>query len=286
MDFKIYQLFEQINYQEREHLLLEHLRNLDFFDGGHNLKYVINSDVQLDRGVLVGSISEEFIPNAYGMNEDKSLRNLEEFEPYERTIFAFDFSSRAFLVQNRKYSPRNLDPGKTLTRLQAIFNTAFQEVFETNFNIIPTTLPEDNEMFLRLFNVHRVTEILVNKLNDRNTFEHRLSDNQHLNDSLLEFWNQNDDSNMDTVHIKSTSEGELNNNPIVIAAIHSPNAIIDKIRYFDPEEDKIVSVSRNQLDKFVVNDVDKDTESITAFEQVIAQVSENRRILRRLRQID
>ncbi|MFJ8069623.1 hypothetical protein ACIQZD_11835 [Peribacillus sp. NPDC096447] len=91
---------------------------------------------------------------------------------------------------------------------------------------------------------------------------------------------------MDMVHIKTTSEGELNNNPIVLAAIHSPNAIIDKIRYFDPEEDKIIGVSRSQLDKFVVNDVDKETESVTAFEQIITQVNENRRILRRLRQID
>ncbi len=285
MDFKIYQLFEQVNYQEREHQLVDYFRALDFFDAGQNLKYVINNDVELDRGVLVGSISEEFIPNAYGINEDKSLRNLEEFEPYERTIFAFDFSTRAFLVQNRKYSPRNLEPGKTLTRLQAIFNDAFQEVFENNFNIIPTTLPEDNEMFLRLFNAHRVTEIVVNKLDNRNILREQVSADSQINQAVLSIWN-NDDSHMDTVHIKSTSEGELNNNPFVLAAIHSPEAIIDKIRYFDPEEDKNVTVSRNQLDKFVVNNVDRDTESVTAFEQVIAQVSENRRVLRRLRQIE
>lgn len=285
MDFKVYQLFEQINYDGREYQLVEYLRRLDFFDGGHGLKYVINSDIELDRGVIVGSISEEFIPNAYGMNEDKSLRNLEEFEPYERTIFAFDFSTRAFLVQNRKYSPRNLDPGKTLTRLQAVLSAAFQEVFQSNFNIIPTTLPEDNEMFLRLFNVHRVTEILVNNLNNRNNLDRQLSTDVQTNEALLNVWN-NDDSNMDSMHIKSTSDGELNDNPIALAAIYSPNAIIDKIRYFDPEEDKNVTVIRSKLDKFVVKDVDRDTESVTAFEQVITQVNENRRILRRLRQID
>lgn len=285
MDFKVYQLYEHVNYEEREHELITHLRNLDFHDGGHGLRYVINNDVQVDRGVMVGSISEEFIPNSYGINDDKSLKSLEEFEPFERTIFAFDFSSRAFLIQNRKSSPRNLEPGKTLTRLQAILNEAFQEIFESNFNIIPTTLPEDNEMFLRLFNVHRVTEIQVSKLNERNVLNTQLSQEQAVNNALLSVWN-NDNSHMDVVHIKSTSEGELNYNPIVLAAIHSPNATIDKIKYFDPEEDKLVTVSRNQLDKFVVNDVDKDTESITAFEQVIRQVSENRRILRRLRQID
>jgi len=285
MDFKVYQLYEQVNYEGREHLLVDYLRNLDFFDGGHGLRYVINSDVELERGVLVGSISEEFIPNAFGVNNDKSLRTLEEFEPYERTIFAFDFPTRAFLVQNRKYSPKNLEPGKTLARLQAVFNDAFQQLFQSNFTIIPTVLPEDNELFLRLFNVHRVTEILVNNLNERNYLNYQISNDEQLNEQILRFWN-NDDSNMDTVHIKSTSEGELNNNPIVLAAIHSPNAIIDKIKYFDPEEDKIVTVSRNQLDKFAVNDVDKDTESVTAFEQVIAQVSQNRRLLRRMRQID
>ncbi|MFE4428782.1 hypothetical protein ACFRH9_17030 [Peribacillus butanolivorans] len=285
MDFKVFQLFEQINYENREHLLANYLRELDFFDAGQNLRYLINNDVEVDRGVLVGSLSEEFIPNAYGINEDKSIRNLDEFEPYERTLFAFDFSTRAFLVQNRKYSPKNLDPGKTLTRIQAILNNAFQEVFESNFNIIPTVLPEDNELFLRLFNVHRVTEILVNKLNERNQLESQVAEDIAFNQQFVNYWN-NDDSHMDMVHIKTTSEGELNNNPIVLAAIHSPNAIIDKIRYFDPEEDKIIGVSRSQLDKFVVNDVDKETESVTAFEQIITQVNENRRILRRLRQID
>lgn len=285
MDFKVFQLFEQINYENREHLLANYLRELDFFDAGQNLRYLINNDVEVDRGVLVGSLSEEFIPNAYGINEDKSIRNLDEFEPYERTLFAFDFSTRAFLVQNRKYSPKNLDPGKTLTRIQAILNNAFQEVLESNFNIIPTVLPEDNELFLRLFNVHRVTEILVNKLNERNQLEAQVAEDIAFNQQFVNYWN-NDDSHMDMVHIKTTSEGELNNNPIVLAAIHSPNAIIDKIRYFDPEEDKIIGVSRSQLDKFVVNDVDKETESVTAFEQIITQVNENRRILRRLRQID
>lgn len=285
MDFKVFQLFEQINYENREHLLANYLRELDFFDAGQNLRYLVNNDVEVDRGVLVGSLSEEFIPNAYGINEDKSIRNLDEFEPYERTLFAFDFSSRAFLVQNRKYSPKNLDPGKTLTRIQAILNNAFQEVFKSNFNIIPTVLPEDNELFLRLFNVHRVTEILVNKLNERNQLEAQVTEDNVFNQQFVNYWN-NDDSHMDMVHIKTTSEGELNNNPIVLAAIHSPNAIIDKIRYFDPEEDKIIGVSRSQLDKFVVNDVDKETESVTAFEQIITQVNENRRILRRLRQID
>ncbi|MGW6382290.1 hypothetical protein [Peribacillus butanolivorans] len=125
MDFKVFQLFEQINYEGREEEVVQYLKQLDFFDAGQTLKYVINSDVEYERGVLVGSISEEYIPNSYGVNQDRGLENLDGFEPYERTIFAFDFNSRAFLVQNRKYTPKNLDPGRTLNRLTDIFNDAF-----------------------------------------------------------------------------------------------------------------------------------------------------------------
>ncbi|MDO3660140.1 MULTISPECIES: hypothetical protein [unclassified Bacillus (in: firmicutes)] len=283
MDFKIYRVFEKVNYEGKEHEVQDYLNNLDFFDAGQNLKYVINSGVEYERGVLVGSISEEFIPNSYKVNEDRTLGNLEGFEPYERTIFAYDFNTNIFLVQNRKYPPKNLDPGRTLNRLTDIMNDAFRSVFNDSFTVIQTTLPEGNEMFLNWFKVNRVTEVEVSNINQRGTLREDVYAKPSLNSSLKEFWNVEDDSKMDVLKVRSTMDGELNNNPIVLAAIHSPDVIIDKIRYYDAEEDKQVTVQRSKLDKFVVKDVARDEESVTAFQQVINQVNENRRILRNIR---
>ncbi|MCY8587585.1 hypothetical protein [Bacillus haynesii] len=283
MDFKIYRVFEKVNYEGKEHEVQDYLNNLDFFDAGQNLKYVINRGVEYERGVLVGSISEEFIPNSYKVNEDRTLGNLEGFEPYERTIFAYDFNTNIFLVQNRKYSPKNLDPGRTLNRLTDIMNDAFRSVFNDSFTVIQTTLPEGNEMFLNWFKVNRVTEVEVSNINQRGTLREDVYAKPSLNSSLKEFWNAEDDSKMDVLKVRSTTDGELNNNPIVLAAIHSPDVIIDKIRYYDAEEDKPVTVQRSKLDKFVVKDVARDEESATAFQQVINQVNENRRILRNIK---
>ncbi|AOP13638.1 hypothetical protein BL1202_00669 [Bacillus licheniformis] len=283
MDFKIYRVFEKVNYEGKEHEVQDYLNNLDFFDAGQNLKYVINRGVEYERGVLVGSISEEFIPNSYKVNEDRTLGTLEGFEPYERTIFAYDFNTNIFLVQNRKYSPKNLDPGRTLNRLTDIMNDAFRSVFNDSFTVIQTTLPEGNEMFLNWFKVNRVTEVEVSNINQRGTLREDVYAKPSLNSSLKEFWNTEDDSKMDVLKVRSTTDGELNNNPIVLAAIHSPDVIIDKIRYYDAEEDKPVTVQRSKLDKFVVKDVARDEESATAFQQVINQVNENRRILRNIK---
>ncbi|MGW6382289.1 hypothetical protein [Peribacillus butanolivorans] len=141
-------------------------------------------------------------------------------------------------------------------------------------------------MFLRWFKVNRVTEVQVSNLNQRNTLREEISKDTDLNLSFKNYWNVDDDSKMDLLHLRSNTDGELNNNPIVLAAIHSPEVIIDKIRYYDNEEDKQVTVKRSKMDKFVVKDIEKDTESVTAFQQVINQVNENRRLLRNMRQVD
>ncbi|WP_374722641.1 hypothetical protein [Peribacillus tepidiphilus] len=65
MDFKVYQVFEDIDFAGRETELRDYLISSDFFEGDHGLNYVINNDVEFDRGVLTGTISEEFIPNSY-----------------------------------------------------------------------------------------------------------------------------------------------------------------------------------------------------------------------------
>ncbi|MED5101061.1 hypothetical protein P9858_13125 [Niallia circulans] len=286
MDFKVYQIFQNIDFDGREEELKNYLVNSDFFEGDYGLNYVINNDVELENGVLTGTISEEFIPDSYSVNEDKAISVMDDIEPYERTFFALDFNTRAFLVQNRKYSPTNLKPGKTLSRLDEIFSDAFREIFDSGFTLIPVLLPEGNDLFITLFNNHRVVELKVSNLNERLAFndDTDLSDDDFEDGAIKRLWNE-DESQMDSITLKTTSEGDLNENIIAIAAIHSENVIIDRIKYYDPEEDGFITTKRSSFDKFPVPTIDKNVESVTAFQAIINVISNNRRILRRMRQV-
>ncbi|PFN89244.1 hypothetical protein [Bacillus thuringiensis] len=283
MDFKVYQIYQHINYEGRERELRDYLIQTGFFDAGHGLTYLINNDVEFDEGVITGTISEEFIPNSFGVNDDKSIRFMDEYEPFERTFFAYDFETRAFLVQNRRYSPTNLNPGRTFTRLEEIFTDAFNTVFESGFTPVPVLLPEGNELFIRLFTVHRVVELKVKQMAGRG-FIGEVSEDETENEIIQRIWNE-DDSHMDMIHLKTTAEGDLNDNVLAFAAMNAPNVVIDKIKYYDPEEDGFVTKNRSSMDKFPINNIDKDTESITAFQVIINTIHENRGILRRMRQI-
>jgi len=286
MDFKVYQVFEEIDFTGGEGVLRDYLVDSDFFEGDHGLKYLINNDVELENGVLTGTISEEFLPNSYSVDDDKSISVMDDIEPYERTFFAFDFNTRAFLIQNRRYSPTNLKPGKTLNRIIEIFSDAFNNVFSSGFTLIPVLLPEGNDLFIRLFNTHRVVELKVIKLNERRSFNEQddLSEDEDENTAIKRLWNE-DESLMDSITLKTTSEGDLNDSIFAIAAINSQGAIIDKIKYFDPEEDGYVTTTRSSFDKFPIPSIDRNVESITAFQTIINEVNLNRTILRRMRQL-
>ncbi|GGB41863.1 hypothetical protein GCM10011409_19250 [Lentibacillus populi] len=286
MNFKIFQLYEQVEFDDDAlSRMVYYLRGLDPLNAGQGLDYLINGDVEHQNGILVGSISEEYVPNTNELNDDKILMPVQDIEPYERTIFAFDFYTRNLLIQNRNYSPVNLNPGRTSSRLIDILNDAFQAVFNINFNVIPTQIPEGNEIFERIFNTARVIEAQFSNLNERRACNHDVSDNPIINNGFLEFWN-NDDSRTNLILIKATNEGEVNNNPVVIAALNSENVIIDKIKYYEEEEDKNLTISRSSLDKFDIPDLNRDEDSITAFQQIVDSIPPERGYLRRIRHID
>lgn len=284
MEFIVYQVYEEVEYEGREEVLREYLFRTGIFEGDHGLRYLINNDVEFERGVLTGSISEEYIPDSFSVDDEKNLIAMDGMEPYERTVFVYDFSTRAFLVQNRKYSPNNLKPGKTLSRLKEIFSDAFSEIFSKDFIIIPVLLPEGNDLFINLFTSHQVVELKVLELSKRNFINEEISTEKEESDAMRKIWNE-DNSSMDMIHIKTTKGGDLNNNIVAFAALNSPNAVIDRVRYFDPEEEVFVTKTRSSFNKFNVSGVDKNTESITAYEAIREEIGNRRTILRRMRQI-
>ncbi|AMA72758.1 hypothetical protein [Aneurinibacillus thermoaerophilus] len=286
MDFFVYQVYEEVNVENREALLYNYLQDTGFYVAEHGLRYVINSDIELDRGVIAGTFSQEYVPNIYEVEEDRSIVPREDVEPYDRTFFAFDFSTRAFLIQNKKYPPENLKPGRTLDRLNDIFNSAFNELFNSNCTFVPVLLPEGNESFLRLFDTHRVIEVKVKEINNGRLLgeEVILSADIAESEAMKTVWN-NDISLTDFIHLRTSLEGSLNDSLICKAAINSPGAVIDTMRYFDPEEDGFVTKKRSKLDQFSVPSIDRNTESITAFNEITNTVAMNRRILRNMRQI-
>lgn len=286
MNFKVFQVFEDLNYQGREHELQEYLRDTDFFEGDHGLRYVINNDVDIEDSIIVGTISQEFIPNSFEVGEDKSLGVMDNVEPYERTFFAFDFQTRAFLVQNRRYPPENLNPGKTLTRLAEILNDGYRAVYNSSFTVIPVLLPEGNAVFMNIFRTHRIVELSVSGINSGRLLNGNvvLTEDVNTNRTMLDIWND-DTSLTDLVHLRTTLDGDLNDSPIAKAALHSPGGTVELIRYYDPEEDGFVTKKRSTLNQFSIAGINNNTESPTAFNVIVETIRENRPVLRRMRQI-
>lgn len=286
MNFKVFQVYEDLNYQGREHELQEYLRETDFFEGDHGLRYVINNDVEVEDSIIVGTISQEFIPNSFEVGEDKSLGVMDNVEPYERTFFAFDFQTRAFLVQNRRYPPENLNPGKTLTRLAEIISDGYRAVFNNSFTIIPVLLPEGNSVFVNIFRTHRVVELAVTGINSGRLLSGNitLTDDSESNRAMQEIWN-NDSSLTDLVHLRTTLDGDLNDSPFAKAALLSPGGTVESIRYYDSEEDGFVTKKRSTLNQFSIPGINNNTESITAFNVMLETIRENRPVLRRMRQV-
>lgn len=286
MNFKIFQLYEQVVFDEAALARMTHyLRELEPINAGQNLDYLINGDVEHQDGIIVGSISEEYIPNTNEMNDEKILEPVDNIEPYERTIFAFDFYTRNLLLQNRNYPPTNLNPGRTYNRLKDILADAFQAVFNMNFTLIPTTVPEGNELFTRIINTSRVIELQFSNLNNRGFCREDIATNQIINAGMHEFWN-NDSTSTDLILLKSTIDGEINDHPFVQLAINSENVVIDIIRFYDSETDKNVKISRSSLDKVEIENLHRDEDSITAFQQILEFIPQNRAFLRRVRNIE
>ncbi|WP_137657334.1 hypothetical protein [Listeria newyorkensis] len=284
MNFKIYDLYSDLKPNGKEEHLVNHLNKLDVFDAGHNLRYLINNDVFYERGVLMGSLGQEYVASSNTI-KNKQWVPIDGIEPFERTIFALDFSSNTLLIQNRNYSQKNLNTGIAYSRINTILTEACKTIFKTDFIPIVVNIPAGNEVFLKFFEHSRVLELKVSNLNTRHVLQgEKISKDKQFNSDLLNYWNT-EDKNTNFLHIKASDDGELNNNPFALLASNSPNAKIDRISYYNENEGKSILVERNKFDKFEVPKVTKDEESITVYEATIDEINNRRGFLRAVKQV-
>lgn len=283
MNLKVYQIIQSPSQEESWNQIVNFLTMTDFYPGEHNMRYCLNKEFQFERGLFVGAMHEEYIPDQTKMTEDKEERTIDNIDPWERTIFAIDFPNKKLLIQQRDYSPRNLSRTTARTRLVNILDEAWDEAMHVEFNYIPTNLNLGNQYFIKNFINGR--RVLGAKLNFGKLYSvSKLYDGSQADEAWIGTWNE-DASGLSELTFTTNSRGDLHNSPFFKLAISASDVEIESVTYFDSAEDKPVTESRKKFDLIEVPEVTKRTEiSITLLETYKAMVA-NQEKLRALRAI-
>ncbi|MGD8188556.1 hypothetical protein ACQCN2_01015 [Brevibacillus ginsengisoli] len=283
MNLKVYQIIQSPNKEEQWQEIIDILSETTFYPGEHNLRYSLNKEYYFERGIYVGAIHEEYIPDQTTLNDDQEEQSIDNIDPWERTIFAIDFPNKKLLIQQRDYSPKHLSRKTVRRRIVNILDEAWDEVMHVEFNYIPTNLTLGNEYFIKNFINGR--RVLGAKLNFGPGFlVDKLYDGSVIEENHKITWND-DASELSELTLKTSSKGDLHQSPFFNLAISSPGVEIESITYYDSAEDKPATESRTQFDQVNVPDVTKRTEIPIALMETFKSMVEDQDKLKSLRAI-
>lgn len=249
------------------------------------MRYCLNREYlfEKDKGIYVGAIHEEYIPDQTEITDDQSEKPIENIDPWERTIFAIDFTHKKLLIQQRDYSPRNLSRPKTRTRITSILDEAWSEVFNMEFNFIPTNLNLGNDYFIDNFVKGR--KVLGAKFSfNKSWLVKDIFDGDVMQEEWKDGWNH-DGSKISELNFKTKADGDLHSSPFFKLAISSSGVLIESITYYDSILDKAQTESRSQFDQIEVEEVTKRTEITVALNETCRSIEVNEKKLRDLRAI-
>lgn len=283
MNLKVYQIIQSPNQEEKWDQIVSYLAKTDFYPGEHSMRYCLNKEYHFERGLFVGAMHEEYIPDQTEVTDDKVERTIDNIDPWERTIFAIDFPNKKLMIQQRDYSPRNLSRTTARSRIVNILDEAWYEVLHVEFNYIPTNLNLGNDYFIKNFINGR--RVLGAKLNfGKAMLVDKLYDGSSPDEAWVKTWND-DASGLSELTFVTSSSGDLHESPFFKLAISSPDVEIESVTYFDSAEDKAVTESRRKFDLIDVPDVTKRTEISIALMETFKSMVENQEKLRELRAI-
>ncbi|KJB88591.1 hypothetical protein AZ66_06470 [Paenibacillus sp. E194] len=286
MNLKVYQIIKPPTKKEKWKELVEYLSQTGFYAGEHGLRYCLNSEYQYDeeQGIYVGAIHEEYIPDQTSVDGNKQEQPIVNIDPWERTIFAIDFVNEKLLIQLRDYSPRNLSRKIILARITGILSDAWEDLFNSEYNYIPTNLSLGNDYFINSFiNKTRVTGVKLSF--DKSWIVTDIYDGKSMPENWKAVWNE-DQSDLSDLTLKTSNDGDLHESPLFKIALSSPGVTIESVSYFDSAIDKIRTESRTQFDQIDVTDVNKRTELPTALYETVRTMVENRKKLQQLKAIN
>ena len=173
---------------------------------------------KFENHIIVGNLSQ-----TYGIQLMKFLEDSKEEIPImedrandNKTYFFINCKENCIYIQNRKYTPKELNPNLTVTRLEQLLNKyLYHDVFETivlrkeniNYKI------DELQNFFRTSYVRSVEFINISdcKLKPGTKLHNPRID---LDDAVIESWNNYSSDNVESIKIKAKKDKSIAKNPI------------------------------------------------------------------------
>jgi hypothetical protein len=260
--------------------IVQYLReSRTYTDVRDNLRYCVNN-VNVEGYIIGATLSQEYIGNLTTINpankEEKAIAD----NPWEKTYFFIDIVTGKILIQKRKYSPKNLNHGKTETRIIEILSDIFLENFNSTVGILKTVIGDNNEYFKRIIRTETVKQLhVVNLRNKKIPVGTPLHNpREDLDIAWAESWNTYDSNYINEVKIVAEKEADLSRS-VLQKALIAAEGDIKSVQYYDFEEDKPITIT-NSSQGAVNVDVKNDEEVPTIMKKSFEKIAAARDIIR------
>lgn len=171
-----------------------------------------------EENIIVGNLSQ-----TYGINLMKFSRNSKDEIPIEedkandnKTYFFINCKERCIYIQNRRYTPKELNPNLAVERLEKLLNNYLKhDVFET---IILQKEKINYEMKV-LQDFFRSSFVKSVEFSNISNFKLEMGTELHnprrdLDEAAIESWNTYSSENVESIRIKAKKDKSIAKNPI------------------------------------------------------------------------
>ncbi|MCU4984479.1 hypothetical protein P4310_30875 [Bacillus thuringiensis] len=283
MEFRVYQMLYPDDLTEKGDRLVEFLKRMTKIPGEYGFKYCITNEFDFTENIITFCFSEEYASDVNSVDDDKNNYN-PDVSPYINTIMAIDLQEKRLLVQNRHYPANTLNKDQTMTRIGLMLNEAFDKIYATVFNYLPTDRLIFDDDFTPIFKENRIS-LLWATIPKHGRFipegEEVFKDEGIDNSNWIKGWNS-DSSDVFEVLLKAPGkggEGDLRNSPIARSLMKMLGVEIKQLDFWD-DENKHHKIARSSLKRFVVKGINHRTHAITAVDKLATEIYSRREELR------
>jgi hypothetical protein len=265
---------------EKREEMYSSLKKTSEYKDDRGLKFCINN-LDFEENIISGTISQEYIGDLYTV-ENKVDTPIQQ-NPWEKTYFFVDTTLGKILLQKRRYSPKNLNHGKTETRLVQILNLVCMNLFGGNISIVKTSIGDNNEYFKKIIEKEKIEFLKVgNLLGKKIKVGTKLHNPREDWDKVwAESWNTYDSEIVEEIDIRVTKGQDLKKSVIKNGTLAAEGSQIKVVRYYDTELERSVTLSKKSVGAVDI-DAKLGDEPATIYKKAIKKIKNSRDVIKKL----
>jgi hypothetical protein len=267
---------------EKKDAIVTHLIDSKTYSDDRSLRYCLNN-IDTEANLIGGTLSQEYFGDFKTVDPKSKLEKPLDSNPWEKTFFFIDTVTGKILIHKRKYSPRNLEHGKSLKRIEDILREVFMEHHGTSLEIVKTIIGQNNEFFKDVLRTERVqildvTNLLGKKIPVGTTLHNPRED---WDEVWAESWNEYDSNYVEEVMVRAPNGGDLSKS-VIHKAVLAAEGDIRSVTYYDTEDEKPRRISKKSVGAVHV-DAKNEEEPVTIMKKAFDKIEKSRDLFRRFR---